>query len=144
MLVSQVRSYVGVPWRHQGRSMHGVDCIGLVGLTYKGVGVDWEEFLGFRDQRDYSRGPQQDLLRTISRLCEPIESVIDGCLVVMKFPQERYPRHVGLYAYGNLIHADARKGEVVEHGYRGLWKRCQHSLWKIPGVVYVADSRDPE
>lgn len=135
--IEQARALVGVPWRHQGRAACGVDCIGLISLSFKGAGVDWAQLLGVSDRRDYGRSAQPDLLRMVRDYCEPLAEPIDACLVVMKFPQERFPRHFGIYAQGNIIHADSRAGYVVEHGYRGVWKRCQHSLWKIPGVSYA-------
>jgi cell wall-associated NlpC family hydrolase len=136
-LIVQARALVGVPWKHQGRSGYGVDCIGLIDLSFKGAGIDWAKLIGVVDQRDYGRSAQPELLRLVREHCEIVSLPIDGCLIVMKFPQERYPRHFGIYAHGNIIHADARAGNVVEHGYRGLWQRCQHSLWKIPGVSYA-------
>lgn len=138
-LVDAARSLVGVPWKHQGRSVLGVDCIGLVALSFGQAGIDIWKILGLPDRRDYGRSAHPDLLRLVRETCEQISSPIDGCLIVMKFPSEQYPRHFGIYAQGNVIHADSRKGHVVEHGYRGLWqKQCQHSLWKIKGVSYAA------
>lgn len=136
-LIAQARSLIGVPWKHQGRALCGVDCIGLIDLSFKGAGIDWAKLIGVADRRDYGRNAQPHLLRLVSDYCEPISAPVNGCLIVMKFPQERYPRHFGIYANGNIIHADARAGHVTEHGYRGVWKRCQHSLWKIPGVSYA-------
>jgi cell wall-associated NlpC family hydrolase len=135
--VAQARALIGVPWQHQGRGLCGVDCIGLIDLSFKGAGIDLAQFLGITDKRNYGRGAHPDLLRSVRELCTPISQPIDGCLIVMKFPQEKFPRHFGVYAGGNIIHSDARAGQVVECGYRGLWQRCQHSLWKIPGVSYA-------
>jgi cell wall-associated NlpC family hydrolase len=135
-LVVQARALIGVPWRHQGRTASGVDCIGLFHLCFECAGIDLAKLIGTADRTNYGRGAQPELLRMVRQCCELICQPIDGCLIVMKFPQERYPRHFGIYTKGNVIHADARAGHVVEHGYRGIWKRCQHSLWKIPGVSY--------
>lgn len=136
-LIAQSRSLVGVLWRHQGRSEFGVDCIGLVDLALRRSGVDLAKLLGLLDKRNYGRGAQPDMLRLVREHCEPLADPIDGCLIVMKFPGDQHPRHFGIYANGNIIHADARAGRVVEHGYRGVWKRCEHSLWRIPGVTYA-------
>lgn len=135
--ISQARALVGVPWRHQGRAACGVDCIGLIDLSFKGAGIDWAQLLGVIDKRNYGRSAHPELLAMVRDHCEPLSAPIDGCLIVMKFPGEKYPRHFGIYAHGNIIHADSRAGLVIEHGYRGAWKRCQHSLWKIPGVSYA-------
>lgn len=136
-IVAQARSLVGVPWRHQGRTQRGVDCIGLIVLAFKGAGIDWAKVVGTADKHNYGRGAQPELLNLIRMFGDPIQQPIEGCLILMKFAADHYPRHVGIYSKGNIIHADARAGRVVEHGYRGVWKRCQHSLWKMPGVIYA-------
>lgn len=136
-LVLQARELVGVPWRHQGRATWGVDCIGLISLSFQKAGFDWAKIIGVVDKCDYGRNAQPELLRLVREHCEHLWRPIDGCLIVIRFPQEKYPRHFGIYAQGNIIHADARVGQVVEHSYGGVWKRCEHSLWKIPGVLYA-------
>lgn len=136
-LIASARALVGVPWKHQGRTRFGVDCIGLIDLSFRGAGIDWAQLMGVADKRNYGRGAQPELLQMVRDYCEPISQPVDGCLIVMKFPTERYPRHFGIYAGGNIIHADERVGHVIEHGYRGVWERCRHSLWKIPGVSYA-------
>lgn len=135
--IAQARALVGVPWLHQGRTAYGVDCIGLIDLSMRSAGVDLPKLLGLVDRRNYGRGAQPDMLRLVRELCEPLPRPVDGCLIVVKFPRDPYPRHFGIYADGNIIHADARAGRVVEHGYRGIWQRCEHSLWKVPGVSYA-------
>jgi hypothetical protein len=136
--ITQARALVGVPWLHQGRSEFGVDCIGLVTLSCNCGGLDLATFLGVTDRRDYGRGAQPELLRRLREHCTRIYEPIDGCLIVVKFFSDPYPRHFGVYAAGNIIHADARAGRVVEHSYRGVWRRSQHSLWLLPGVIYGA------
>lgn len=136
-LIVQARALVGVPWRHQGRTTVGVDCIGLISLSMSSAGVDLQKLLGIQDRRTYGRSAHPELLKMVRDCCESIRQPIDGCLLVMKFPGERYPQHFGIYANGNIIHADSRQGQVIEHGYRGIWKRSEHSLWKIPGVNYA-------
>lgn len=135
--VNQARALVGVPWLHQGRSIHGVDCIGLVVLALNGAGFDLAKYLGVVDRRNYGRGAQPDMLRMVREHCAQLHQPIDGCLIVVQFLRDPHPRHFGIYSGGNIIHANALAGRVVEHGFRGVWKRSQHSLWKIPGVRYA-------
>lgn len=37
--VAAARSYIGVPWKHQGRSRAGLDCIGLIILAGRDIGI---------------------------------------------------------------------------------------------------------
>lgn len=39
-IVHAARGWLGVPWRHLGRSLQGVDCIGLVVLAHRAAGHD--------------------------------------------------------------------------------------------------------
>ena len=38
-IVAAARSWLGVPWRHQGRARQGIDCAGLVVLVGRGLGL---------------------------------------------------------------------------------------------------------
>lgn len=39
LIVGTARSYIGVPWRHQGRTRRGIDCVGLIIRVGREVGV---------------------------------------------------------------------------------------------------------
>ena len=118
-LVEAARSYLGVKWRHRGRSRHGIDCAGLVVLSYADCGVELKDFT------QYGREPHQDGLIThmTAALGEPLEqpvALMGGDVIVQKFDKE--PHHVGILAavmYAgmpalNIIHADGHVGRVVE------------------------------
>lgn len=38
--LAAARGYLGAPWVHQGRSAGGMDCVGLVVLAMRDVGID--------------------------------------------------------------------------------------------------------
>lgn len=40
LFLDAARGYVGCPWKHQGRSRLGLDCIGLVVLALRDCGLD--------------------------------------------------------------------------------------------------------
>lgn len=137
-LIEQARLLVGTRWLHRGRSATGVDCIGLVTLSMTNAGVNPVEQLGFLDLRDYSHEPSEDLLKQTKAYCTQIDTPIPGAMILFRFPNDAWPRHFGIYTpEGNLIHANAKIGKVVEHGYRMQWVKWTHSIWKIPGVDYV-------
>lgn len=50
-VVHAARGWLGVPWRHLGRSLAGVDCIGLVVLAHRTAGHD------VPDPAPYAREP---------------------------------------------------------------------------------------
>lgn len=131
-LVAAARKYVGVPFRHMGRTEHALDCIGLGKLALRDCGFD--PFV----PRYYPREPHEDLLMKYLRdaLGEPIlqgaeardESKLEpGDVGVFNFRDE--PHHIALigdapYAGSlTLIHADSSPGmrRVVEHRLDTWW-----------------------
>jgi len=113
--VAAARSYVGVPFRHQGRTRHGVDCIGLVVCAARDIG------LTLADRTDYPRDPNGLLPLEMARQFAPVESPQAGDILLMRFRGE--PQHVAILAGAALIHGYASIGRVVEHGMDAKWRR---------------------
>lgn len=122
-LADAARAYIGVRFRHRGRSRLGVDCVGLGVLAYFDCGVEVEDF------RLYGREPHRDGLvgRMTRALGEPVHvgaaplsALQDGDVIVLRFNVQ--PHHVGIVGqrdYGGttaltLIHADGEAGRVHE------------------------------
>lgn len=121
-IVTAARKYLGVRWRHRGRSARGLDCAGLPWLAYKDCGVELPDF------RLYGPEPHNDGLTThmTDALGEPIRTepvrqshLLPGDVIVLRFVTE--PHHVGIvtdYPYGSalgIIHACGHYGKVIEH-----------------------------
>ena len=137
-LIAEARKLVGTPWKHQGRSMMGVDCIGFVDLAARNGGHDIAAHCGIQDERNYARAPDPVLLARVEKFCTQIHQPVPGCLLFFRFPGDRLPRHFGIFTERDtVIHAESKmRGQVVEHGYRAHWVRWTHSMWKLPGVIY--------
>jgi cell wall-associated NlpC family hydrolase len=127
----EARSWVGIPFRHQGRSRSGVDCIGLVIVVAQSLGLVPADF----ERRDYGRMPNRDELgQKIREHCRPLEVAQPGCMFAMRWNKEA--AHVAIYTGETLIHSYERIGRVVEHSFRGRWPRFVDSVWTLPGVSY--------
>jgi len=122
-LSEAARRYIGVRFRHRGRSRHGVDCVGLGVLAYADCGVTVEDFLL------YGREPFRDGLvaRLTRALGDPVSvapvrlsSLRDGDVIVIRY--DINPHHVAIVGerdYGGraaltMIHADGTQGRVLE------------------------------
>lgn len=126
-VITAARGWLNVRYRHQGRTRHGVDCIGLVLVVCRELGLTDVEF------RQYPRVARDDTLQQqIARHCTRIEAPEPGCVVLFRWGQ--HVQHCGIYTGDTLIHAMVRLKRVREHGYRGLWTRLAHSYWRLPGV----------
>ena len=136
-LINEARGLVGVPWIHQGRGMKGVDCIGFISLAFHRAGIDLPVILGVKDRRDYTRDPSPALVMLVEKHCERVSAPVPGSLILFQFNTEAHPRHFAIYTYDRtIIHACAKHGSVIEHGYRGHWVRWTNSIWRLPAVSY--------
>jgi cell wall-associated NlpC family hydrolase len=127
--------YVGVPFRHLGRSREGLDCIGLA------ICVCWDLRLLTRDQdvRNYSRTPNGRRLSGELRahgLIRTGQAPAPGMLVTMRYGRE--PMHLGIVGVGGdtLIHADARAQGVTQVHIGRQWRARMTSVWRFPAVHY--------
>ncbi len=107
-LIAAARGYVGVPWRHQGRSRHGIDCVGLLVCVARDLGIPVE------DVRAYEREPRaHDLTRLLRRHCTAVSAARPGDIVLMGRPST----HVGILTDAHrpfgLIHVPTN-GACVE------------------------------
>lgn len=125
---SAARELIGVPWVHQGRTEQGVDCVGLGVLAFRANGIE------VSDREDYSRDPDGTLRAELTRaLGAPVNGPPQpGDVALMTYPHTE--RHVGIVsqdAHGlTLIHADSRRGKVVEHGIDYRWRRRIVGVWR--------------
>lgn len=131
-LVLEARALVGVPFRHQGRSTTGLDCLGLLLLAGEKSGVLQ---LGL-ERADYGRAPQAALEQRLAYHCDRLELVEPGAILLIKWPGDSRGGHVAIATPGGqIIHSYSVAGGVVEHGYRGHWPRWTKSVWWIRGMA---------
>lgn len=131
-LVAAARRYLGVPFRHRGRTARGLDCAGLVLRAYADLGVVMP------DVRHYGREPHKDGLRAavVRALGQPVEDAPQvGDVLLMAF--DRDPHHVGIvgdYLHGglSLIHSYGDVGRVVEHRLDDGWRAKILEVYRRP------------
>lgn len=129
-VIEAARALIGTPYRHQGRTVNGVDCVGLPILIMDRLGVVPKELT----RANYGRLTHAELLSTTERYCIRLPQPELGCLLLIRWPREESPGHSAIYMDKGIIHAWQMLQRVVEHGYRGAWVRLTHSCWRLPGV----------
>ena len=129
-VIEQARSWVGVPFRHQGRDRSGIDCVGLPIVIGQALGLVSDQF----DVANYGRLPSGELVERLQNECAPLPKALPGSLIVIAWSS--IAAHVAICTGETMIHSYERIGKVVEHGYRGRWVRLTHSHWALPGVRY--------
>lgn len=128
-LVGAARRYVGTPFRHQGRSTAGLDCVGLL------VRVAWDCGLTVRDRDGYGREPHRGLLRAgLQENLIPVTDMQPGDVLEMRIVSD--PQHVALYTGTTLIHALWQRGggAVREHSFDQRWRDRVVRVYRFPGV----------
>lgn len=114
-LVEAARGYLGVPWRHLGRSREGLDCIGLVLLAARDCGI------AVHDPAPYEREPSSQRLRQeLSLVLNEVPIADARADDVLVFNLGVYAGHIGIrgdhpdYRVPSVIHAYAPRRRVIE------------------------------
>lgn len=133
--VAQARSYLGVPWVHQGRTRDGIDCLGLV---VESARVSHGSTV---DVRDYAAQAQDE---TMLQLCQqhmdrvwPAQMQV-GDIAVIRYANQRHMAIITDYpAPGEfgLLHASSIYGQVVEHRLDAAWRRMILAAFRLRGGV---------
>lgn len=130
-IVTEARSWIGVRWKHQGRSRNGIDCAGLVIEVAKACrGSTF-------DKTDYPRRAYDE---TMLELCGqhmtriPVAQAQPGDAMVFGLGESRHIGIVGDYLYGglSLIHAYLFARKVVEMRLDDVWLSRARGCYRFP------------
>lgn len=116
-LLTAARSYIGTPFRHQGRLPGlGLDCAGLVVAAVKECGLNCDDVAG------YGRSPYRGLLeKTLQaqKILQPIADPELGAILLFKIRHD--PQHLALCAGETIVHSYETIGRVVEERLTPFW-----------------------
>ena len=136
-VITEARSWVGVKFRHQGRTREGMDCAGL--LLY----VARELELSSIEPPPYRRVPARVGNSTIQATCETHMRSIDARYMgpgdVALFAFFGRPWHLAIVApYGtaelSIVHAYEPAGRVVQTRLDEVWRSRMVAAYALPGV----------
>lgn len=142
MIVMQARSWIGVPFRHQGRSRLGVDCLGLlacVARELKLCGSDGKPLIA-RDQLGYGHYPDEHTLRNeLERWL--VSSHNGGVVMIGLFRVDGMARHLAIIHRAEsgldaMIHAYAPARKVVEHRIDERWQQACVACFSLPTQLH--------
>ena len=107
--VAEVRGWLGVPFRYQGRDRRGVDCVGVVVLSLATLGFDIDvEFYGKRVTSEEAIAQLRSNGRRVS-----LAEMRAGDIALLDYRGES--NHIGvLTGEGTMIHSLALAKKVVE------------------------------
>lgn len=133
-IVARAREYLDVKWVHQGRTMHGIDCAGLV------IKVGHDLGLIHYDRTDYQRMPKASEFTGYftegGGIKKPVASARPGDILVMR--ESLYPCHATIVSekHGvlHIVHAYALRKKVVEEPLDDKWLKKRVACFAYPGV----------
>lgn len=134
-VIDEARTYLDVPWRHQGRTRFGIDCAGLIVL----IGRKFSLLPSDYDVAGYSRRPNEfDFIKAFRDNMDerPLFEAQPGDAVT--FIDGPYPCHVGIltikYDVLHFVHAYAGCRKTIEQPYTGEWQRKATHCFAYRGI----------
>lgn len=133
-VISSARSFVGTPFRHQGRGPQGLDCVGLLVCVARALDLPHEDVTGYT-RRAEGRGFLEHFRSQLVEI--PLAAAGAGDVVV--FVETVYPCHTGVLSerHGvlHLIHAHAPRRKVIEEPYLGIWPARARFAFRFPQLI---------
>ena len=129
--VLEARTYLGVPFQHQGRTAAGLDCVGLLVVVFRALGHP------VHDLEAYARDPHHGLLeRTVeANGCVRVDDPQPGDIALIAFHGvTRHAALIGDHADGlSLIHAhNMGSKRVIEHRLDAKWAKRVTRVYRMP------------
>lgn len=121
-IVRQARKFLGVPFQHQGRSIRGIDCVGLVLCVAEGLGIrdSAGKPIGRHLYEGYSAQPLSNVVQDRCNehlVRKTVKDMREGDVLTLAIPSS--PCHVAIVGLNPL-------GEfTLIHAYAGGAKKCQ-------------------
>jgi cell wall-associated NlpC family hydrolase len=133
-IITTARTALGVPFRHQGRSFRGMDCVGLLCYICDRHGVEYIDVEG------YPRVPGRGLLESAfdahvnsgALLRKEIGAMRAGDFLMMRFGRE--PQHLAVLVGDTIIHSYAAVGKVCEHRLDERWKSRVIRVYRLAEI----------
>ena len=121
-IVAAARAHLGAPFRHQGRSAAGMDCVGLLVLVARALRHPHQDVTGYT-----RRATGMGFLKHFQDHLDEIAPATARPGDVLVFVETVYPCHTGILStvdgtdIPHLIHAHALRGRVLEEPFVSEW-----------------------
>lgn len=127
VVVNEARKWLGAPWQHQGRTKHGIDCVGLIIKVAHGLKLTDYDYTG------YGRVPDgQTLKRLVEEHLDPAGVDEVGAVLLLRFMQA--PQHLAIRTDVGMIHAYAHVGKVIETSFDDRWRKRVVGAYRFRGL----------
>lgn len=132
-IVTAAREYLGVPFRHQGRSRRGLDCLGLLVCVARDLGMPEAD----NDVLNYGHAPDGAILKSaLDAACDRVTVAGPGCILLLSFTASAGGQHVGIATDIGILHAYAPSRKVVESAIPKEWAPRIVARYRLRSVAY--------
>lgn len=133
-VIAAARSFVGTPFRHQGRSAQGVDCVGLLVCIARALNLPHDDVTGYT-RRAEGMGFLEHFRGQLVEI-----SLASACAGdVLVFVETVYPCHTALlterHGIPHLIHAHAPRRKIIEEPYATAWQAKARFAFRFPQLI---------
>ncbi|KXS41189.1 MAG: cell wall-associated hydrolase, invasion-associated protein [Candidatus Frackibacter sp. T328-2] len=127
-----IRKHVGKPYRHNGRNLNGLDCLGLVVSFLRDNNIYLPDDDGKFIPEDWYKDDPERFINGLKQYGKKVEINDRQPLDVVVFSFKGIPKHAGvMISRSRFIHA--RRGKKVAVIRLKHYKKFFHSLWRIRG-----------
>lgn len=132
-IIDTARGYLGVPFRHQGRSRRGLDCLGLLVCVARDLGMPEAD----NDMLNYGHSPDGGILKSaLDAACDRVMVAAPGCVLLLSFTVAAGGQHVGIATDIGILHAYAPCRRVVEASIPPEWQSRIVARYRLRSVMY--------
>ena len=114
-IIEAARKYLDIPYRHQGRCVAGMDCIGLVIAVGRDLGCTLDDIYAYEKIPD-----PQTLYEGLDANFTRVLRYQPGDILVLRINRE--PQHIAIYTGSTMIHSYERAGKVCENRFSEGWR----------------------
>lgn len=133
-VVATARAFLGTPFRHQGRSPQGLDCVGLLICLARALDLPHADVTGYT-RRAEGMGFLAHFRGQLTEIPLPAARTAD----VLVFVETVFPCHTGVlserHGIPHLIHAHAPRRQVIEEPYAPAWQAKARFAFRFPHLI---------
>lgn len=129
-IVGYARECLGASFRHEGRTLDGIDCVGIILWAWHRAGLPDYSPGG------YGRSPNPR--RMTAQLDEKMQriSIAEATVAdVWHLAWKDQPQHLAILTPLGIIHSYEAAGRVIEHPIDQQWRARVRHAYRFPGVV---------
>ncbi len=125
-----IKELIGVPWKHKGRDLSGLDCWGLVLYVYRKLGIELDDSVDYKEGENF----EYDLIS--SRIDRTLWHQVDINKIKpfdVMLLGNIFPSHFGIYIGNDRFLSCSKRSGVALYHMNSFWKRKTLSVWRYVG-----------